>query len=565
MPDDATAVEPHQLKRAQALAQLRATATAAAESALAGSGWAPLVRPNVVEQLEATFARYSGLDAAGLEQALREGAPGATAASALLEPVAEQVKEAVEEGLPDDAPPSAEDLAGGVIGAVKGLLFKKRGGASAATGDPLAVRRRLGRGQPLSGPVAARMGEALGDGFSDVQVHTDVGAGRIAGGFDARAFTVGSHIAFAPGEFRPGTMEGDALIAHELAHVAQQRGAPGVAREAAGEQALEADADVAAYGMVAALHDGERGRPSLARLRSGLRLQRCGYKTKKPEKVPESGKTVTATVQQANSSGGLFYWPKYRQLCAQGQPGFVWNEDYRTGFAQTSLLKKTDSFTWRLTGPSASAALGEWLAGRTVADCASVAVASYFQAILARVGAERFDKYFAQDGKNALVIGQYPDKGPLQKFLKHVERNADEPLKEGDLYFFGNHDRYKHKHPAGLWQGENAVYLGNDQWSGFGATHSKSEMEDKLVEEYGKPRSGDDKAKLAGDTMPDGTKRNPDGSLPHQYRLETEPGADGKGTMPDEITKPQLLGNGGGLQRSGWRVGDKQIDDEFAE
>ena len=116
MPDDAAAVEPHQLKRAQALAQLRATATAAAESALAGSGWAPLVRPQVVEQLEATFARYAAFDAAALEQALREGAAGATAASALLELVAQQVKEAVEEGLPDDAPPSAEDLAGGVIG-----------------------------------------------------------------------------------------------------------------------------------------------------------------------------------------------------------------------------------------------------------------------------------------------------------------------------------------------------------------------------------------------------------------------------------------------------------------
>jgi hypothetical protein len=565
VPDDAAAVEPHQLKRAQALAQLRATATAAAESALAGSGWAPLVRPNVVEQLEATFARYAALDAAGLEQALREGAAGATAASALLEPVAEQVKEAVEEGLPDDAPPSAEDLAGGVIGAVKGLLFKKRGGASAATGDPLAVRRRLGRGQPLSGPVAARMGEALGDGFSDVQVHTDVGAGRIAGGFDARAFTVGSHIAFAPGEFRPGTLEGDALIAHELAHVAQQRGAPGVAREAAGEQALEADADVAAYGMVAALHDGERGRPSLARLRSGLRLQRCGYKTKKPDKVPESGKTVTGTMNTANTSGGLFYWPDYRKRSLEGQAGFVWDEKFRTGFATTTLLEKTGSFTWRLTGPSASAALGAWLAGRTVADCASVAVASYYQAILARIGAERFDKYFAPDGKNALVIGQYPDKVPLQKFLKHVERGRDEPLKEGDLYFFANHDRYKHKHPAGLWQGENAVYMGNDEWKGFGATEKRSDMEDSLVREYNYPRGRDDTAMLAGDTMPDGTKRNPDGSLPHQYRFPAEPGADGPGTLPVEITKPQLLGNGGGLQGSGWRVGDKQIDDEFPE
>ena len=191
---------------------------------------------------------------------------------------------------------------------MKSLLFKKRGGASAATGDPLAVRRRLGRGQPLSGPVAARMGEALGDGFSDVQVHTDVGAGRMAGGFDARAFTVGSHIAFAPGEFRPGTMEGDALIAHELAHVAQQRGAPGVAREAprAGARGRRRRRGVR-HGRGA---PRRRTRPaSLARLRSGLRLQRCGYKTKKPEKVPESGKTVTATVQQANSSGGLFYWP----------------------------------------------------------------------------------------------------------------------------------------------------------------------------------------------------------------------------------------------------------------
>lgn len=38
----------------------------------------------------------------------------------------------------------------------------------------------------------------------------------------ARALTVGSDIAFAPGQFEPGTPVGDALIAHELAHVLQQ-------------------------------------------------------------------------------------------------------------------------------------------------------------------------------------------------------------------------------------------------------------------------------------------------------------------------------------------------------
>ena len=53
----------------------------------------------------------------------------------------------------------------------------------------------------------------------------------MAGELGARAVTVGEHVAFAPGEYRPGTPVGDALLAHELAHVGQQAdaGAAGVA------------------------------------------------------------------------------------------------------------------------------------------------------------------------------------------------------------------------------------------------------------------------------------------------------------------------------------------------
>lgn len=40
----------------------------------------------------------------------------------------------------------------------------------------------------------------------------------------ARAFTRGNVIDFAPGEFRPGTEEGEALIGHEVTHVLQQAG-----------------------------------------------------------------------------------------------------------------------------------------------------------------------------------------------------------------------------------------------------------------------------------------------------------------------------------------------------
>ena len=95
----------------------------------------------------------------------------------------------------------------------------------------------------------------------------------LARSLEARAFTVGTHIAFASGEIRPGTLGGDALLAHELAHVIQQRGErpmphDELARDAEGarktdrDDALEADADTAALDAIYILreenHDGMR-------------------------------------------------------------------------------------------------------------------------------------------------------------------------------------------------------------------------------------------------------------------------------------------------------------------
>jgi hypothetical protein len=48
-------------------------------------------------------------------------------------------------------------------------------------------------------------------------------AAECAAGFGARAFTLGDHISFGANEFAPQTRSGRNLIAHELAHVAQNR------------------------------------------------------------------------------------------------------------------------------------------------------------------------------------------------------------------------------------------------------------------------------------------------------------------------------------------------------
>jgi hypothetical protein len=83
-----------------------------------------------------------------------------------------------------------------------------------------------GRGSELDAPVRERVGEALNDPLTDVRVHADERADALARSVSARAFTTGQDIFFAHGEYRPQTASGDALLAHELTHVVQQRGSP---------------------------------------------------------------------------------------------------------------------------------------------------------------------------------------------------------------------------------------------------------------------------------------------------------------------------------------------------
>jgi outer membrane protein OmpA-like peptidoglycan-associated protein len=67
----------------------------------------------------------------------------------------------------------------------------------------------------------------FGHDFSGVRVHSDAEAAASARALHANAYTVGQHIAFDAGKYRPGTRDGQKLIAHELAHTVQQREAVG--------------------------------------------------------------------------------------------------------------------------------------------------------------------------------------------------------------------------------------------------------------------------------------------------------------------------------------------------
>jgi hypothetical protein len=89
-----------------------------------------------------------------------------------------------------------------------------------------AIAASRGGGRALDGGVRERMAPGLGDDLGDVRVHDGPDADALARSVQARAFAVGSDVFFAEGEHRPGTAAGDRLLAHELTHVVQQRGAP---------------------------------------------------------------------------------------------------------------------------------------------------------------------------------------------------------------------------------------------------------------------------------------------------------------------------------------------------
>lgn len=87
-------------------------------------------------------------------------------------------------------------------------------------------------GRPLDPATRAYFERRFGRDFSDVRVHTGAAVDRAASDLGALAYTVGRHIAFAGSRYAPGSAEGRRLIAHELAHVVQQEGAPPVVQRA---------------------------------------------------------------------------------------------------------------------------------------------------------------------------------------------------------------------------------------------------------------------------------------------------------------------------------------------
>lgn len=267
--DDASDVQSGQMKKASFLTQLRAAVV----------DQVPEVGD---EDVEPYFNDYLNKPAE-LVQSTLEAEVAATADASTAEQyiatVVGHVKEnaaAMPEAGTAEPPPMERPRT--LTQAVRG---KARIGERLRHGDDATtVRSWLGAGEPLDSSVRSRMETALGRNLAGISVHRDTAAATAANRVNARAFTVGRDVAFGAGEYAPGTPIGDALLAHELAHV-QQQGDGSRAHESASEDSLEDAADHAAVSALARLYAPDD--PATASLRqgaaaslaSGLRVQRC--------------------------------------------------------------------------------------------------------------------------------------------------------------------------------------------------------------------------------------------------------------------------------------------------
>ena len=131
----------------------------------------------------------------------------------------------------------------------------------------------------------------------------------------AVAYTQGSALHFAPGEYRPGTLDGDRLLGHELVHVTQQRAGrvrgieqSDAAAPVVDEPGLEAEADERAIHasrgeQVPTLGRGEPSRPpSSPPVNAPIQRKPADPKAKPTTATPTSANTLEDTLGAVSSN-----------------------------------------------------------------------------------------------------------------------------------------------------------------------------------------------------------------------------------------------------------------------
>lgn len=160
-------------------------------------------------------------------------------------------------------------------------------------------------GQPLAQPLRTKLEPLYRNSFADVRIHDDAASHTAARELNALAFTVGQHLHFGARHYRPDSRAGLHLLAHELTHTVQQRGAtagPALASlevdppDTPLEREAETQADAVLAGRGMPLRAGSAGAGVQARLQRAPAVAAGGTGTAEREIDASHSTQVTREV-----------------------------------------------------------------------------------------------------------------------------------------------------------------------------------------------------------------------------------------------------------------------------
>src|SRR5437870_6782874 len=237
----------------------------------------------------------------------------------------------------------------------------------------------------------------------------------------------------------------------------------------------------------------------------------------------QTADATVETMQTLNNGNVKYYHNAVQQNLALVTTLTDAGRDPANGYASPAFFTRVSPFTWTLNeNRSASAALRAFLTPTgeipiTIVECQTAAQAAFYNSILLAVGDQRFDRKFGRadavtpaENRMRLERDMTPA-NPLKAFLEapsldvENETEANElglaagnvvsapdfrPARRGGWYYVANHPKYTHRHPDGIWGGENAIYVGrNDEdhqvFSGFGMENvTEAVLAQHLAEEF---------------------------------------------------------------------------------
>jgi hypothetical protein len=115
-------------------------------------------------------------------------------------------------------------------------MLRERRHRERAAEEPTVVHEKAGRS--MDPVLRALLEPRLGHSVADIRVHDDADSHALADSHDARAVTVGRHIALHAAAPALETPAGLALLAHEATHVAQQELAPADTSQSGGAEVI---------------------------------------------------------------------------------------------------------------------------------------------------------------------------------------------------------------------------------------------------------------------------------------------------------------------------------------